>query len=93
MLAAESSKSNILVGNKCDLEESRQVKTEEGQRLAEEYGIPFLETSAKDNINVEDAFMQITRIVIPTLGPAAKPKLQLDQKNNSSSSSGGKKCC
>ena len=83
----------VLVGNKCDLEENRQVITEEGKRLAEEYGIPFLETSAKDNINVEDAFMKITRIVIPTLGPAA-PKIQLNQKsNNSSSSGGGKKCC
>ena len=88
---SDGEQKKILVGNKCDLEENRQVGTEEGQKLAEEYGIPFLETSAKDNINVEDAFMQITRIVIPTLGPAnSKAKLQRSGNNNSASSSGGK---
>lgn len=46
----------ILIGNKCDWEEKRQVSTERGQALADELGIPFMEVSAKSNINVEKAF-------------------------------------
>lgn len=42
----------LLVGNKSDLESNRQVKTEEGKTLAESLGIKFLETSAKDAVNV-----------------------------------------
>ena len=43
----------VLVGNKTDLEDKRQVDTEEGEQLAEKYGILFKETSAKtgDNVN------------------------------------------
>jgi len=51
----------ILVGNKCDLKEERQVTTEEGQNLAQSFGCPFLETSAKIPINVDLAFHDIVR--------------------------------
>lgn len=50
----------ILVGNKCDVQD-RAVETEEGRRLADKYGIPFFETSAKSGINIEDTFMTIAR--------------------------------
>jgi len=46
----------ILVGNKCDLEENRAVSFEEGKERALNYGIPFMEISAKENINVEEVF-------------------------------------
>lgn len=53
----------VLVGNKCDLGGSREVNLEDGQSLAQLEGLLFLETSAKENLNVEDAFNQmITRI-------------------------------
>ncbi|CAM9183253.1 unnamed protein product [Lampetra planeri] len=39
----------------------RTVKREEGERLAKEYGVPFMETSAKTGTNVELAFMAIAR--------------------------------
>jgi GTPase KRas len=51
----------ILVGNKCDLEEERQVTEEEGQNLAKSFGCPFFEASAKDLVNVENAFYQLVR--------------------------------
>ena len=49
----------ILIGNKCDWEEKRAVSTEQGQALADELGIPFMEVSAKSNINVENAFYSL----------------------------------
>jgi Ras-related protein Rab-1A len=46
----------LLVGNKADLNDKRAVKTDEGAALARQYGIPFLETSAKEASNVETMF-------------------------------------
>ena len=48
----------ILVGNKSDLEDKRQVSQEEGQELAEKYGLEFYETSAKTGSNVDDVFFK-----------------------------------
>eukprot|EP00128_Syssomonas_multiformis_P008359 Colp12_sorted_trinity150504_noHs@10513 len=51
----------MILGNKCDMDDKRQVSKERGQKVADEYGAKFLETSAKNNINVEEAFMTIAR--------------------------------
>ena len=51
----------VLVGNKCDLDDKRKVSKEEGEELAKHYGIPYLETSAKSNICVEDSFSTMAR--------------------------------
>ena len=51
----------ILVGNKCDMEESRKVSYEEGMELAKHFEIPFLETSAKNSINVENSFITMSK--------------------------------
>lgn len=59
----------ILVGNKCDLS-NRVVSTEEGQALAEKYGIPFYEVSAKTKVNVAEAFQHITKDVQERLDAA-----------------------
>lgn len=53
----------LVVGNKCDLEMERQVSYEEGQALANSFNCPFLETSAKLRINVEEAFFDLVKYV------------------------------
>ena len=57
----------ILVGNKCDLKDQRQVSYEEGKQFAESLGMQFLETSAKDKINIDEAFMTLTKAILPTV--------------------------
>jgi Ras-related protein Rab-1A len=51
----------LLVGNKCDLVNERTVTTENGQSLADSLKIPFVETSAKDSTNVEEAFLMMAK--------------------------------
>ena len=53
----------LLVGNKNDLED-RAVTKEEGEELAKELGMPFLETSAKTADNVERAFERMTEQLV-----------------------------
>ena len=49
---ASSDVEQLLIGNKCDLEERREVSSERGKLLAEKHGIPFMETSAKTGYNI-----------------------------------------
>lgn len=46
----------VLVGNKSDLQDQRKVSIEEGRNLAKKYNYCFYETSAKDNINIDEVF-------------------------------------
>ena len=47
----------ILIGNICELENNRIVSYNEGFKFAEEKNLIFLETSAKDNIRINDIFI------------------------------------
>ena len=55
----ESGVSTLLVGNKCDLEDERAVSREEAEQLAAENGMQYFETSAREQINVQEAFTAI----------------------------------
>ncbi|KAM0891083.1 hypothetical protein ACQ4PT_026631 [Festuca glaucescens] len=57
---ASDSVCKLLVGNKCDLVDSKVVDTEEAKAFAESLGMTFLETSAKESINVETAFLTMS---------------------------------
>ena len=70
----------VLVGNKCDLKDSRVIQAKQGQELAESLGVGYVETSAKDNINVREAFEMLVDAISekmaestenPNLGPRA----------------------
>lgn len=51
----------MVLGNKCDMNDRRQVSKERGEQLAIEHGIKFMETSAKASVNVDDAFFTLAR--------------------------------
>ena len=51
----------VLCGNKCDMESDRQVQTVEVQQIANEWDCPFYETSAKERINILEAFQALVR--------------------------------
>ena len=59
----------VLLGNKCDLEDERQVTFEEGSELAATIGIPFFETSAKDGINTREAFLNLALKIVKKTDP------------------------
>ncbi|KAJ8605746.1 hypothetical protein CTAYLR_008475 [Chrysophaeum taylorii] len=71
---ADAQVNRVLIGNKADFETARQVSTEEGQRLADEYGVKFFETSAKNDVNVTECFTTIAR--------EAKARIPTDPNNN-----------
>ena len=54
----------LLIGNKCDLEEKRKISVQEGKEFAESNGMKFIETSAKDNTKVQEAFELLTTEII-----------------------------
>ncbi len=54
----------ILIGNKCDLTRERRVEYARGEELAKTLKIPFIETSAKSSINVEQAFTEVVKRVV-----------------------------
>ena len=53
----------ILVANKIDLADKRQVSKEDGEAKANEWKVPYLETSAKTKENVDKAFYDLMEII------------------------------
>ena len=48
-----------LIGNKSDLKEEKEVETEKGKNLAEEYGFSFFETSSKEGTNIHESILEL----------------------------------
>lgn len=72
----------LLIGNKCDLTNRRQVSKGEAEKFAEENNIQYLETSAKSSENIHEAFTS----TIPTIYKMTKegkfPEPQKGSSNN-----------
>eukprot|EP00695_Tsukubamonas_globosa_P003075 TRINITY_DN457_c0_g1_i1.p1 TRINITY_DN457_c0_g1~~TRINITY_DN457_c0_g1_i1.p1 ORF type:complete len:122 (+),score=44.39 TRINITY_DN457_c0_g1_i1:323-688(+) len=57
----------MLIGNKLDLAQQREVSFEEASRFAEENGLIYVEASAKTGKNVEEAFLQTARKIYDSI--------------------------
>ncbi|XP_043460736.1 ras-related protein Ral-a isoform X2 [Leptopilina heterotoma] len=53
----------LLVGNKSDLQEKRKVSLAEAQGRAQQWGVPYVETSAKTKENVDKVFFDLMRAI------------------------------
>ncbi|CAL9081296.1 unnamed protein product [Musa textilis] len=95
---ASDSVNKLLVGNKCDLTANKVVSHETAKAFADEIGIPFMETSAKNATNVEQAFMAMTAAIKdrmasqPAMNSSRPPTVQIrgqpvNQKSSCCSSS------
>ncbi|XP_027233706.1 ras-related protein Rab6 isoform X3 [Penaeus vannamei] len=67
----------MLVGNKTDLSDKRQVSTEEGERKAKELNVMFIETSAKAGYNVKQLFRRVAA-ALPGMEPTDNKKVDID---------------
>ena len=79
----------ILIGNKSDLEDEREISKEEGQAFANRNGMQFIETSAKLDTNVSEAFHTLGKLMIE-FNSAPKPFTQKNSENKILSASAGK---
>jgi len=73
----------LLVGNKSDLEQSRQVSSFMGSQLASSWGAAFFETSAKTRHNIDEVFQQVTREIRKHRGTYIDPRAPISKKKSS----------
>lgn len=64
----------MILANKCDMEEKRVISKERGESIARENGIRFLETSAKTNVNIEKAFMELSENILEKTPGIQEPR-------------------
>ncbi|KAK9692769.1 ras GTPase [Basidiobolus ranarum] len=87
----------LLVGNKSDLTTKKVVEYESAKEFSDQISIPFLETSAKDSTNVEQAFLTMAKQIKDRMGtntvtPSTKQNIKIGQGSSvPAQSSGG--CC
>ena len=77
----------VLFGNKCDLEEKREVKKEEAQNFAKKNKMIYFETSAKENINIKEGFKKLAELAYEAYELVSSIELNNKKKKK------GKKCC
>ena len=84
----------VLLGNKADLKDQRQVEDIEGSDLALENGYVFMESSCKDNYNVSDAFTTLVEMTNIELKKNNRlNSFVLEKKEHNKNVSSEKKCC
>ncbi|XP_057215036.1 ras-related protein Rab-26 isoform X2 [Triplophysa rosa] len=82
----------MILGNKADVSHERVVKREEGEKLAKEFGVPFMETSAKSGLNVELPFTAVAKeLKHREMKEPNEPKFQLQEYVNKEMKGAG--CC
>jgi len=88
----------ILVGNKCDMVSKRKVQRETAEAFAHKYGIPYVETSAKEGHNVVQVFNELSDRIKkemksnPRNNASAQPAVTLADNKTSATDGKGCKC-
>ncbi|KAJ1529143.1 hypothetical protein ONE63_005952 [Megalurothrips usitatus] len=84
----------MILGNKCDIDSKRAVNKDRGEAIAREYGVPFLETSAKANTNIDKAFNDLATAILDKFAgkePGDAPdRVMVDTRRGDTSRRG---CC
>jgi len=75
----------MLIGNKCDLEDFRKVSKASGEAEANKLNIPFMEVSAKNSINIEEAFRTLVMLILKSnfsndISSKTKPKKTVSEE-------------
>ena len=83
----------LLIGNKCDSTTKKVVDYETAKQFADELGVPFWETSAKNSTNVEQAFIRMASDIEKRAAATGsnKPTVTIAPSNNNTPSSNP--CC
>ena len=76
-----------VVGNKIDMNETRVVTTEEGEKLSKELELPFKEASAKNGTNVDETFSDLAEMIDNIYGKNRRPSRNISYVPK------GRKCC
>lgn len=88
----------VVCGNKCDIPD-REVTEDEAKQYCQERGLKYFETSAKDNYNIQESFIEVVRMMRKqnqsnqpaNSGGETKEKKTKESKNNTEKGEGG--CC
>jgi len=89
----------MLIGNKNDLDDKREVTFEEANAFAQENGLVFLEASAKTGENVEQAFFKTAKTIFQNiqegvdLSDTGITKSGTENQNVATSQKSGTTCC
>lgn len=86
----------IIVGNKCDEEESRVISTQQGEQLAEKLNVPFIEASAKTGVNVSQVFYNLSQLILEKSGDEFQQTQagdSVDVRQGTSGDQSSSSCC
>ena len=71
----------ILIGNKCDLDEEREIQKSQGKEKAEEYKMEFFECSNKTNINIKESVMCLVKQILNKQNSIDNNNISLSSEN------------
>ena len=89
----------MVVGNKCDLDGDRAVSQAKSNQWARDYDLPLIETSAKDDLRIQEAFLELARkamkreVASPAYNPNKAPKSEKVTLTAKPTPTKKNKCC
>lgn len=89
----------LIVGNKCDLKNKREIKWDSASQYTQSIGCELIETSAKTNVNVEKSFKQLAqngvKVVLNKKEKDKKTAIKLEQnaQKDKQESANSSYCC